>query len=208
MGHKVFVSYKYSDYKSNKVKYRDLLMDELKSEGSIYRGEDGYSDDLTDKKAETIKNRLKPIIHDSTVTIVLISPNICQSKWVDWEIHYSLMDVTREKEGRSRMSGLIGVLLPTEDQKYDYYRVKNECGSILYKDGVIPQMIKDNRYNLINQENVGITKCGKTYDKDYGSYASLYTWDEFMKEFNQKIELAYKKSRELRQDYKINVIEE
>ena len=206
MGHKVFVSYKYSDYVNMTVKYRDILMDSLKEEGSIYKGEDGYSDDLSSRKADSIKEILKPMIHDSTVTIVLISENIIQSKWVDWEIHYSLMDVTRKEEGRSRMNGVIGVLLPNESSSYDYYRRLDQCQNIVYNIDSIPKMIVNNRYNInIISNYKGTSPCGETFNSDYGSYISIYTWDDFINNLDNKIEIAFNKSRSLRDQYNINV---
>lgn len=63
--HKVFVSYKYSD--GNDLKTR--IMNKLGSQGHIYKGEKGY------KKLEvadnTIKEYLKDMIFDSSVTVVV-----------------------------------------------------------------------------------------------------------------------------------------
>ena len=49
------------------------------------------------------------MMYDTSVTIVVLSPNIKQSKWVDWEIEYSLKEISRK--GRiSKTNGVIGVI--------------------------------------------------------------------------------------------------
>lgn len=90
MGRKIFVSYKYSD--SNVRQFNNLnnpfrqqdtarsyvdLLEKYFNEQSdhIYKGEsDGY--DLSDLSEATIKDKLYNRIYDSTLTIVLISPNM------------------------------------------------------------------------------------------------------------------------------------
>ena len=34
-------------------------------------------------------------MYDTSVTIVIISPNMKKSKWIDWEIEYCLKDNTK-----------------------------------------------------------------------------------------------------------------
>ena len=52
-------------------------------------------------KTETIKNHLKDMLFDTTVTVVIISPNMKKSKWIDWEIEYSLKK-TIKKHNKNR----------------------------------------------------------------------------------------------------------
>ncbi len=204
MGRKTFVSYKYSDSDYANHYYRNKIMEFLKNEGSVYKGEDGFSDDLTGYKAETIKNRLKPMIHDSTVTIVLITPNVVDSNWVDWEVSYSLKDVTRDKEGRSRMNGIIGVIIPDRNGRYDYIISKDSCGNSTYDKKILPEIIENNRYNTTNSNYTSEGKCGKTHNRDYGSYCSLYKWDYFINNVDDLLEIAVKKSRSMANDYLIS----
>lgn len=203
MGRKVFISYKYNDYMSLSIKYRDELIKKLKGEGDIYKGEDGYSDDISDLKADTIKTHLKKMIHDTTVTIVLITPNITSSDWVDWEISYSLKDVTRQQEGRSRMNGVIGVICPDNNGKLSYVKQITECDTVKYLNEKIPTLISENRYNIIDKSTTKKSDCGTIYDRDLGSYCSIYIWDDFVNDIENKIEIAYEKSRKLSSDYNI-----
>lgn len=101
--HKVFVSYKFSDGVDTRIK----IMNKLGDKGHIYKGEKGFERlELADN---TIKEYLKDMIFDSSVTVVIISPQVTQSAWVDWEIRYSLTSTTRN--GRtSKRNGVICVI--------------------------------------------------------------------------------------------------
>lgn len=113
MGRKVFVSYKYSDA----WKTRDQIIDALRGDGSYYKGEMGYKP--LDYADATLKQYLGAKIFDSTVTVVIISPYVIQSKWVEWEIRYSLETHTRN----DRTSGRNGIVCVIQKQK-DYLSPK------------------------------------------------------------------------------------
>ena len=105
MAHKTFISYKYSESQE----LRDKIVKSLGEDTKYYKGETSDSPDLTDIKTETIKNHLKDMLFDTTVTIVIISPNMKKSKWIDWEIEYSLKNI--ERDGRkSSINGIVGVI--------------------------------------------------------------------------------------------------
>ena len=135
---KVFVSYKYAD-KNVRAIPRSLpfgyttardYVDELvkKAQGAntmIYKGEMN-GEDLSDFKEDTIWNKLKERIYDSSVTVVFISPNMYDKtlrqddQWIPWEVQYSLRDKTRN--GRtSHNNALLYVVLPDYLGNY-YYR--------------------------------------------------------------------------------------
>jgi hypothetical protein len=79
MARKTFISYKYSEAQ----KLRDKIIDALGDDASFYQGETADSPDLTDNSTETIKNNLKDMIFNTSVTIIIVSPNIKLSKWID-----------------------------------------------------------------------------------------------------------------------------
>lgn len=146
MGHKVFVSYKFSEAADT----RDKIMRALEGNGAYYKGEVGYK--ALDIADNTMKQYLGSMIFDSTVTVVIISPNVTQSKWVDWEIKYSLENHTR----RDRSSGRNGIVCVIQKQpdysspKAGYYNGYNENSNWAYnkfssgkdlKRGVLPNLI-------------------------------------------------------------------
>ena len=75
MAHKTFISYKYSEAQD----LRDRIIKALGDDASYYQGETSDSPDLTDTSTENIKNNLKDMMYDTSVTIVIISPHIWKS---------------------------------------------------------------------------------------------------------------------------------
>ena len=64
MAHKTFISYKYSDVVEGKGNnnLRDRIINKLGQDARFYRGENGFSKDLSSYTAEYIKEILKLII--------------------------------------------------------------------------------------------------------------------------------------------------
>jgi hypothetical protein len=172
MGRKIFVSYKYKDRDVQGLPgvsnftwvrdYVDYIADHLIESGNIYKGEDN-TEDLSNKSDEYIWGHLKNKIYDSSVTIVLISPNMRESykwersQWIPWEIAYSLRE-TRRSDYTSHSNAILAVILPNKSGSYSYYK-------------------KDNLFTIL-RENI-----------DNG-YIFLVQWDDFIKHTNSYIELA------------------
>ena len=91
MARKTFISYKYSEAQD----LRDEILESLGEDATYYQGETSESPDLTDTSTENIKEDLKDMMYNTSVTIVIISPNIKQSKWIDWELEYCLKRISR-----------------------------------------------------------------------------------------------------------------
>ena len=111
MGHKIFVSYKYADDDVKNLNYsenstvRDYvteLENRIDSSNHIFKGE-SEGEDLSNLSEDTIWEKLKNRIYDSTLTIVFISPkmkeegNSDRNQWIPWEISYSLKETKRKK---------------------------------------------------------------------------------------------------------------
>ena len=84
----IFVSYKYSEAKETK----DKLTETLGKSGLFYEG--WISEDPNDDKsfyARTAKDNLAfDILEAADAVVVVLSPNITESKWVRWEVGYAL----------------------------------------------------------------------------------------------------------------------
>ena len=50
---------------------------------------------MSDLKTNTIRQKLADMIYDTTVMIVIVSPNMTQSSWMEWEIKYALREQNR-----------------------------------------------------------------------------------------------------------------
>ena len=115
MAHKVFVSYSHRLDQEAAGEFRELFSDER----DVFIDK-SIRHDIGDLETDSIKRRLRALIADSSVTVVLIGSETGGRKWVDWEIYNSL----RQGEGNNR-NGLLGV------------RIK-------YKEHWVPERLEDN----------------------------------------------------------------
>lgn len=105
LAYKTFISYKYNEARD----VRDKIIQALGSAVRYYKGETSISPNMDNYQTETIRNKLKEMIFDTSITIVIISPNMIQSRWIDWEISYSLRNKPRGSK-IYRPSGIIAVV--------------------------------------------------------------------------------------------------
>lgn len=118
MAHKTFISYKYSEGQE----LRDKIIESMGDDATYYKGETSDSPDLTDTSTENIKKVLKDMMYDTSVTVVIISPNMKESKWIDWEIEYSLKNIQR-KNRTSHTNGVVGVIMKYNGD-YSWFKVQ------------------------------------------------------------------------------------
>jgi len=144
MGRKIFVSYKYKDsdvrelpgvaYSTWVCDYVDYLKKYVLSPDDIYKGEKS-DEDISSWGDGAIWEHLKDKIYDSSMTIVLISPNMKEpnrwqrSQWIPWEIAYSLRNTPR-KGRTSHNNAVLAVILPDRSGSYSYYN-KNDLFPII-----------------------------------------------------------------------------
>nr|WP_314369716.1 TIR domain-containing protein [uncultured Acinetobacter sp.] len=191
MGNKIFISYKYADSSVQRLSstpywdqttprhYVDIIQQKVFPKyGHINKGEnDGES--LATFKESTIYSKLADKIFDSSITIVLISPNMKtfypaeKDQWIPWEISYSLRTKNR-KGSYSNPNAILVVVLPDYLGNYNY--VNN------YGFGF--EIIKLNKNNLKPTYSYGI------YEQDY---IVTCTWAQFLSQFDNWIEKALKK---------------
>ena len=190
MAHKTFISYKYSEAQD----LRDRIIDALGDDASYYKGETSSSPDLTDTSTENIKKNLRDMMYDTSVTIVIISPNMKNSKWIDWEIEYCLKNETR-KNRTSHTNGVVGVIMKYNGG-YSWFKknVTNDdgCSSISYESSKVYDIINNNRFNQ-NPKKYSCDVC-KTVNSLTGSYIAYVEEEDFLANPSKYIDNAYDKS--------------
>ena len=192
MARKTFISYKYSEARG----LRDTILRALGEDAMYYQGETSDSPDLTDASTDLIRKKLTDMMYDTSVTIVIVSPNFVKSKWIDWEIEYCLKEISR-KSRTSKTNGVVGVVqkhngsydwLVTKSSKPDGCTVRDFDNSKLY------QIITANRYKRAGQA-YACNVC-KTHRQLDGSYISLIDQETFLANPEKYIENAYEKSEQ------------
>lgn len=192
MGRKIFISYKYADtdvkhlnhislFESTKVRdYVDVLQSYLERDGiHINKGEKD-NESLAQFKDETIQTKLSDKIFDSSVTIVLLSPNMKEyrtdesEQWIPWEIAYSLRNKTRANS-TSKRNAILLVALPDKNGSYNYADQPNFYFNV----------IKNNRNNLRFSYPTKYLMGGCSQ-----SYMLKCNWNEFISNINGWIDAA------------------
>ncbi len=185
MARKTFISYKYSDVvegKNNNL--RDRIINKLGVNSRFYRGENGYSQDLTSYSADCIKTKLKNMIRDTSVTIVILSPNMKLSNWMNWEISYSLTEITRENR-KSHTNGIICVVQkqPTYNGLMDGYAwMKKWSGE--WDLNKCFELISLNQNNKKMYSSMSLSS----------NFIDIVTEDAFLRNPDKYIEEAYQKA--------------
>lgn len=213
MGHKIFVSYKYHDNNVRRISnscfaidtvrdYVDKLESYIKSSDNIYKGESD-NDDLSMLPEDTIWSRLKDRIYDSTLTIVMISPNMRESykrdrdQWIPWEISYSLKEVSRKNSGgnivSSTSNAILAIVLPDRNGSYSYYIEDHNCCTNTcrtLKTGTLFKILSGNMFNIKSPDCKNCNYNRKIY---YGecSYIISVKWDDFIENPESYIDRAY-----------------
>ena len=206
MGRKIFVSYKYADsnvqhlqsqYSWQRTTVRDYV-DELENyfdeSSHIYKGESD-DEDLSHLSEDTIWEKLKDKIYDSSVTIVMISPNMREegksdrSQWIPWEVAFSLREKTRN-DRTSHSNAMLAIVLPDSNGSYNYYLEKLSCGVINHKTDMLFKIIKDNKFNIKEPNSYYCYRCGGDHYLGECSYIEAVKWCDFVNNPNKYIDAA------------------
>jgi hypothetical protein len=102
MGRKVFVSYSHRLDQDSADDFRDFFADQR----DVFIDK-SIREDIGELGNETIKSRLRTLIRDASVTVVLVGQDTGGRSWVDWEIYNSL-----RKSFQNERNGLLGIYIP------------------------------------------------------------------------------------------------
>ena len=204
MGRKIFISYKYkytdvrqmyhiwySQNRSTRVRdYVDKLQ-ELIGEDNINKGEkDG--EDMSVLEDATIQSILGDKIYDSSITLVLISPNMKDptlpetEQWIPWEISYSLREQSRE--GRtSKTNAVMAIVLPDANNSYEYYIKEHTCPYCNTRTLYTGRLFKVLSVNMFNRYNPTYSTCiyhaaNSRPETGEASYIPSVKWDDFVED--------------------------
>lgn len=119
-------------------------------------------------------------MYDTSVTIVIISPNMKKSKWIDWEIEYCLKSITR-KDRTSHTNGVVGVIMK-HNGGYSWLKTTSNnddgCSSSSYDSSKMYDIINNNHFN----QNPKVYSCDncKTVNSLTGSYIALVEEEDYL----------------------------
>lgn len=195
MAHKTFISYKYSESRW----LRDDIIDALGDDATYYKGENVDSKDMTDYKEETIKQALAKMMYDTSVTIVILSPNMKESDWIEWEVQYCLKKINR-KNRISQRNGLVGVIKKVNGD-YSWLKYETANGGVNYHTEKLPEIINKNRHN----SDPEIKDSNGLWDWLNGSYIAFVEEEEFLNNPQKYIDNAYDKSENDADGYDLTV---
>ena len=196
---KIFVSYKYKDwnvlplleytptedtgYLHTPRHYVDKIIEVLSTD-HIYKGELG-GESMGDLADDTIDSKLKEKIFDSSVTVVLISPNMFdrstpeKDQWIPNEISYSLRYKTRG-DRTSTPNAMIAVVLPDRNGSYDYAVLHQNCVTSWQTDTYFT-ILNENMFNRKTKNQQPCSTCGNYHHfGNNHSYIHPVKWSDFI----------------------------
>lgn len=202
MGTNVFISFRFDDGEDLKLEIEELF----DSSTDVYNRSENV--DRSDMSDDTIRNYLYGKLKETSVTIVLLTPNAVNykkdffGKYDDWlydELRYSLQD--REE---NRTNGVVALytdeskdqLIQSSTHSCPLCNEEQNTNSVLYFDNLV-------RKNMMNiKDNYKSQQCVGLYDSDEDSYISLIHADDFKANFSEYIEKA-KEKRDRKEEFEL-----
>lgn len=190
MKRNVYISYINEESKNYKSKITDRFR------GRKYK----HSDELFDVKNDSFNSTddelllLAKNVSRADVTVVFISRSILESKWIPFEVGFSL-DLTQYFEKLTTPKGIIGVVIPDKGNDYSYIMKKGSKGIWRADASKLPSIISSNMLNEVKVQNKN--------NVNYDSYISVYRWEDFVRDYDNCINIAYDKATQHFDEYNI-----
>lgn len=218
MGKKIFVSYKYADNQVENLvagenstvrNYVDEFEKKVDSADDIFKGEsDG--EDLSKLSDDTIWEKLKNRIYDSSVTIVFISPGMKESgkkdrdQWIPWEVSYSLKETSRKNKNgdaiTSHSNAMLAVVLPDVNGSYSYYlEAKNCCsgGCTTHHTKKLFEILRKNKFNRTQNASKRTCDQNNTIWTGTCSYIEAVKWTNFIADYKKYVDAAVERQNNI-----------
>ena len=180
----VFISFRYEDG----IRYKEYLSNLFdKNSDTIDYSEDVDRSQMSD---DTIRRYLYGKLRRSSVTIVILTPKAINHKknwrgeYDDWmydEIRYSL-----ENRESNRTNGLIAVYTP---EVAEMIVKKQPSGTTTVFN--VDNLFRKNMMNIKPQYKKNTTEG--VFDRDYDSYCSLISWNDFINNKGKYVDIAVQK---------------
>lgn len=221
MERKIFVSYKFTDDQvanlngqNNSIvrDYVDVMEKLLDPSIHLYKGE--YSGEAIWE--ETLWEKLRDRILDSTMTIVFISPGMIvpgveeKDQWIPWEVSFSLRTTERKQPNGDTYTGspnaMLAVVLPDTGGSYDYYLQRSTCcaeGCTIHHNHRIFAIMRDNMFNR-KAKDKRLCDVRSTIWRGEHSYIRSVRWRDFIENPESYITAAYERQKHT-EDYDIRI---
>lgn len=193
MARKIFVSYKHRDWDVRPIPngQNDTARDYVDYMESLFDGEEIYKgersgEDLSAFTNDQIRSQLRDQIFDSSVTIVLISPNMVdpskteKEQFIPWEISYALQ-VRSRGERVSGTNAVLAVVLPDCLNSYGHFIQQDSCDNCTttrLQTGNTFRIIANNMFNRKYDKPTDCSGCN-SYTGPH-SYIPYVKWDHFI----------------------------
>lgn len=201
---KVFVSFRFKD--ANKIK--DKLVEFLEEKNLIIDKSEDI--DRREMSEETIQKYLYEKLKDTSITIVLLTPNAVNysrnqyndiDDWLYDELRYSLYN-----RNGNPINGVIALYTPQTENMLIQKNVHicDRCNEETNIDTVLvfDNLVRDNMMNIKGKYKT--YQCDNVFDSDFDSYISLVKLEDFYNNPEKYLEIATNKRKNSEQ-YTIRV---
>lgn len=198
----VFNKYEVGEDTDHKITARHYVnyLEDLIGKDHIYKGEkDGES--MADFSNDTIDTKLKEKIFDSSVTIVLISPNMFdktiaeKDQWIPNEISYSLRNDKKRGDKISKTNAMLSLVLPDINGSYEYLVTFHSypfCNTRTWNTSTLFYLLRANMFNKINKNLANCDICKKENIHQGTDHSFIYPvlFKNFIEDYDNHINTA------------------